>query len=98
MLPKLTREEFFKIKERLKNKMEELQLKIEEVYSTLSEDEELEFQISLVKEYETVQKELLKYDLSDIPFDAWEGIALMSTEDLDLSSTHANIDFSIVEV
>ena len=98
MLPKLTIEEFYKIKERLKNKMEELQKKIEEVYSTLSEDEELEFQINLVKEYETVQKELLKYDLSDIPFDAWEGIALMSTEDLDLSPTHANIDFSIVEV
>ena len=46
-----------------------------------------------------MQSRLLSYDLSDIPFEAWEGFFLFSDEKhtVDLSKTHANIDFSLVE-
>lgn len=43
-------------------------------------------------------KELLSYDLSDIPYEEWTGIRLLSYNNqvLDLSRTRANIDFELV--
>ena len=48
-------------------------------------------------EYIRFQNELLSYDLSDIPFSSWEGLSLYSNDVLDLSNTHANIDFALLE-
>ena len=43
-------------------------------------------------------KELLSYDLSDIPYEEWVGIRLVTyaNQILDLSPTRANIDFNLV--
>ena len=53
----------------------------------------------LVDQYLEIQNRLLQYDLSDIPFEAWQGIIIMSDEThaVDFSKTRANIDFDLVE-
>ena len=43
-----------------------------------------------------LQKTLESYDLSGIPFEAWEGLSIHA-EELDLSKTRANIDFKIFD-
>ncbi|MBQ6285322.1 MAG: hypothetical protein IJK67_03315, partial [Bacilli bacterium] len=52
----------------------------------------------LNEKYIRYEKELLNYDLSDIPFDSWFSIVLIGTENniLDFSKTKANIDFNKV--
>lgn len=49
-------------------------------------------------QYIELQSQLLSYDLSDIPFDEWRDIEIMSDEKhiADFSKTNANIDFSIM--
>lgn len=49
-------------------------------------------------QYIELQSQLLSYDLSDIPFDEWRDIEIMSDENYiaDFSKTNANIDFSIM--
>lgn len=49
-------------------------------------------------QYIELQSQLLSYDLSDIPFDEWRDIEIMSDENhiADFSKTNANIDFSIM--
>lgn len=46
-----------------------------------------------------LQKEILKYDLSDIPFEEWEGMTIYADNEnrAFFSGTNANIDFSLVE-
>lgn len=50
----------------------------------------------LVKRYFELVAILLDSDLSSIPFEEWEGIPLISEDDLDLSKTRANIDISLL--
>ena len=51
----------------------------------------------MVQEYYRLQAQLLDSDLSSIPFEEWEGLTLMSEDELDFSKTHANIDFSLLK-
>ena len=46
-----------------------------------------------------LQKEILKYDLSDIPFEEWEGMTIYADNEnrAFFSGTNANIDFNLVE-
>ena len=46
--------------------------------------------------YTKLLDELLTYDLSEIPFEEWKGLILYKNGVLDLSKTHANIDFSLL--
>lgn len=50
--------------------------------------------------YCEAQSQLLSYDLSDIPFEAWNGVTLVGDENhpLDLSQTHANLDFNLINL
>lgn len=59
-------------------------------------DEEVE---QFLVRYKEIIEILSKHDLSDIDFEEWRGMYLMTDEDtpLDFSKTNANIDFSIVE-
>lgn len=52
-----------------------------------------------VRDYLTVQKELLSYDLSDIPASLFSGMTFYSDDagNIDFSSTNANLDFSLVK-
>ncbi len=56
-----------------------------------------EQEAALLAELNKLQETLLNSDLSDIPFEEWEGMFLYSEGELDLSKTHANIDFALLE-
>ena len=51
-----------------------------------------------IEKYLKIQNELLCYDLSGIPFDAWDGLEILSDKEhiADFSKTGANIDFAIL--
>jgi len=51
---------------------------------------------SKTKRFFELQSQLLESDLSSIPFEEWKGLALIVEDELDLSKTHANIDFSLL--
>lgn len=84
-MEKISLNEFLKIKNRLLS----LETKIEK------KEEDLK---TLEDQYFKLQQHILSYDLSDIPFEAWEGIQILSYADhwMDFSKTKANIDFSIL--
>ena len=50
----------------------------------------------VLREYILLQDRLLSSNLSDIPFEEWQGLVLIADGELDLSKTHANIDFSLL--
>ena len=52
----------------------------------------------IVEQYLKIQNQLLEYDLSDIPFEAWDGVTIVSDKDhvVDFSKTKANIDFDLI--
>ena len=60
---------------------------------------EKEFEAQLIQRYLAIQSELLKFDLSTIPYTAWEDFLILTDKDypVDLSNTHANIDFLIFD-
>ena len=64
--------------------------------SLLNEEDDSIDGDEIEKEYIELQKALLNHDLSDIPFEEWEGIQLLPdiVDKIDLSKTHANIDFN----
>lgn len=87
MTPKLTLEQFREIK----NSMMNLQDLLEQNDWTNKIEVE-----RLAREFSSLQDKLLSSDLSDIPFEEWQGLVL-NKEELDLSKTHANIDFSLLD-
>lgn len=96
--PKITLEQFNEFKNRCRAIIKET----EEDYEKNKDNPNYnssELEATLVKRYLEVQSELLKFDLSPIPFSEWKNFMIMADKDhpVDLSSTHANIDFSIFE-
>lgn len=92
-MEKMTIEEFIKIKDQLKGIYDEASNKYAEI-------KEEEFYEEFYREYSNFQDKLLNSELSDIPFELWEGISLISspnTRIIDLSNTKANIDFKLLE-
>lgn len=87
MLEKLTIEQF----REMKSQFQEIFLKVDE-----SDEDEMQ---QLVTQYSSLLNQLSSYDLSDIPFEEWEGMNIESTDGniVDFSHTKANIDFDIVE-
>ena len=82
-MDKIKLDEFQKIREQLINLMN--------IINTQHWPDEL------VEQYINIQSILFNYDLSAIPFEEWKGMTIMSEDYLDLSSTHANLDFSLLE-
>ena len=66
---------------------------------SLEEFRKIKYKVNNNKKFKNfdIQKELLSYDLSDIPFEEWNGIVLSDYINLDFSKTHANIDFEIFD-
>ncbi len=69
-------------------------LKLYSLIDSIEDNNEME---NLAKNYLALQDKLLSEDLSNIPFEEWEGLTLVSEDLLDLSKTHANIDFSLLK-
>lgn len=89
-MSKLTLTEFREIKSSMLNLIE---LEEQSYSSENSSQDEAE---RFLKEYNTLQNRLLSSDLSDIPFEEWQGLYIFTDGELDLSQTHANIDFSLL--
>ena len=96
----MTIEEFRQIKNSLLailNKWEEhYKNKQKNNDNEFTEEDEL-FQQNILRDYLEQQSKLLNSDLSAIPFEEWKDITLLSENELDLSKTHANIDFSLLK-
>lgn len=52
-----------------------------------------------INQYLALQNRLLSHDLSDIPFEEWKGMEILSddTHIADFSKTRANIDFNLID-
>ena len=97
MRSKITIEEFRRIKHEIADALDEANA----AYETLkdkTEEERKEFENVFIEQCLALQNELLSYDLSDIPFEEWEGLEITSDKDhhVDMSQTHANIDFNLM--
>ena len=98
MVEKLTLEQFQQIRSQLSKLIQQY----EDFYDTHKNDENYDDDLleqRFTEQYLSIQNRLLNYDLSDIPFEAWQDFQIMSDEThaVDFSKTKANIDFDIVE-
>lgn len=96
MTEKLSLEQFLLFKKKLSNIVaKKYKLDIDDHAGLI--DNYLEQAKSILDEYNKVKDVVFKYDLSDIPANSWFGFPLLADEDniIDLSKTHANIDFSV---
>ncbi len=95
MNEKLTIEQFREIKYQLLEVLRQTEEYFDKNDDINSEEAEKEF----FKKYTDIEKNLLNYDLSDIPFEEWKNIEIISDDSYiaDFSKTKANIDFELVE-
>lgn len=98
MIEKMTLEQFREIKRQLAaiiKQSEDLyeQHKNDENYNHDADEKKLE------EQYLEVQNRLLSFDLSNIPYDKWMNMEIISDENhiADFSKTNANINFSMLE-
>ena len=96
--PKITLEQFNEYKARCRAIIKEAEEEYEKNKDNPNYNSS-ELEATLVKRYLEVQGELLKFDLSPIPYSEWKDFQIMADKDhpVDLSSTHANIDFEVFE-
>lgn len=98
MIEKLTVAQFHQIRSQL----HELISRLEELYETHKYNDNYNYDSAeqeIKEQYAVVQERLLSYNLSDIPFEEWNGFQVLSDTDYraDFSKTKANIDFEIIE-
>ena len=77
MIEKMSLEQFQKIR----NQLTQLIKEYEDYYEAHKNDENYDDSVvekRLVEQYLEIQNRLLEYDLSDIPFEAWQGMAITS--------------------
>lgn len=98
MIEKISLKQFQQIRNQLTQLVKEYEYNYEIHKNDDNYDNSIEEQ-RLIDRYFEIQNRLLQYDLSDIPFEAWEGMAIMSDEThaVDFSKTRANVDFDLVE-
>ena len=88
--------------EQIKNQLADLIKQWDEDAELHKNDEnynENEIDEKYIERYLSIQNYLLSYDLSDIPFEAWEDFVILSDENhnTDFSKTRANIDFDLID-
>lgn len=96
---KLSIEEFKKYKEKLQQIIDDFKNNYEVMKNNPSYNEAQEEEKSIAA-YFKIEQDLFSYDLSAIPYEEYQNLSIIATdqEELDLSNSHANIDFSLVEV
>ena len=98
MIEKMSLERFQQIKDQLSKVYEEFSEKFATLVKNNQESEASALLPEFYEKYLSVEKELLDFDLSDIPFEAWQGMIIASNNDVvDFSKTKANIDFNLVD-
>lgn len=95
----MTLEEFQELRARQQELLDEMQKLVSRDDFDLNFDRDTVTN-TFVNRYFNIQKELEEYDLSDIPFDAWHGMTILGDKNhiVDFSKTHANLDFSQIEI
>ena len=95
----MTLEEFQELRARQQELLDEMQKLVSRDDFDLNFDRDTVTN-TFVNRYFNIQKELEEYDLSDIPFDAWHGMTILGDKNhiADFSKTHANLDFSQIEI
>lgn len=88
-MEKLDINEFLKKKEEISNLIENAEENINQ--NNLTEEEVVNIYLKMINE-------ITEYDLSEIPFEAWENFNLYVSKNhsLDFSKTRANIDFNLI--
>ena len=96
---KMTLEEFQELRARQQELLDEMQKLVSRDDFDLNFDRDTVTN-TFANRYFNIQKELEEYDLSDIPFDAWHGMTILGDKNhiVDFSKTHANLDFSQIEI
>lgn len=99
MLEKLNLEEFRKYKEEQQQLLGRFN-EGEEILKDSNNYNAEEFEKREIDELAKLQSKLLSYDLSDIPFEEWEDVILVSSDKYpaDFSKTKANLDFEITDI
>ena len=99
MLEKLNLEEFRKYKEQQQQLLDRLAEEEQSLKENGNYNEE-DFLKKGLEELSELQSRLLSYDLSDISFEEWKDVTLVSSDKYpaDFSKTKANFDFSILDV
>ena len=97
MISKMTVEELRKIKNEINALFERFEEIANEHFGEEGYDEE-KIISDFLREYSVLLNQLQSHDLSDIPFEEWKGVHLLSDEShpIDFSKTRANLDFSLV--
>lgn len=95
----MTLEEFQELRARQQELLDEMQKLVSRDDFDLNFDRDTVTN-TFANRYFNIQKELEEYDLSDIPFDAWHGMTILGDKNhiVDFSKTHANLDFSQIEI
>lgn len=98
MIEKMSLEQFQQIRSQLSQLIQQYYDYFEAHGNDENYDNEL-LEQRLAEQYLPIQNRLLNYDLSDIPFEAWQDFQIISDEThvVDFSKTKANIDFGVVE-
>lgn len=96
---KLSIEEFRKYKEQLQKIIDDFKNNYEVMKNNPSYNEAQE-EAKSIAAYFKIEQDLFSHDLSAIPYEEYQNLSIMATdqEELDLSNSHANIDFSLIEV
>ena len=98
MIEKMSLEQF----QQIRNQLTQLLKEYEDNYEAHKNDENYDDSVEeqrLVAQYLEIQNRLLQYDLSDIPYEAWNAFYIISYDGYipDFSRTKANIDFSLIQ-
>ncbi len=98
MIEKMSLEQFKQIKNQLSDLIKQYE-QYDELHKNDKNYNENEIEGKFIERYLSIQNRLLSYDLSDIPFEEWEGFMIFSDENhiADFSKTRANIDFKLIE-
>lgn len=96
---KITLETFNNYKQKMQDIVQEVEKYLENIEDSNSLPSQ-QFQTEKMEEYLKLQKELLSFNLSDIPFESWSNMQIVETDEYipDFSNSHANIDFDILEI
>lgn len=89
MIEKMSLEQF----QQIKSQLSQLIKQSDDFYDAHKNDENFDYELfeeRFTEPYLSIQNRLLNYDLSDIPFEAWQDFQIMSDE------THA-VDFLKLE-
>ena len=95
----MTIEQFNDLKAKMQKIFDDANAYYDEHHNDSDYDED-KISAKLIALYLPLQRSLLSYDLSAIPFENWEGLYFVSDKDypLDFSGTRANIDFNLIEI